>query len=112
VFTGKYLSTGFAALMGSGTPDDVMKLYTPACREGKSGDAIKQGAQIAGRLAPAGPHPKVEGVELGNGFEVATTQNGYAVTVPDSRNIHLLIGGVGHSARSARGAEPGGRRRR
>jgi hypothetical protein len=44
-------------------------------------------------LAPAGPHPKIEGVELGEGFAVAPTQSGYAVTVPESRNIRLLIGG-------------------
>jgi hypothetical protein len=36
---------------------------------------------------------KSRGIELGDGFDVAVTQNGYVVTLPDDRNIRLRIDG-------------------
>ena len=93
VFAGKFLSTGFGVLVGSTSPDEVMKLYAPACASGDKGTQLKQDMLASQRLVPPDKRVKVDGVEFGDGFEVGVTSNGYLVTLPSSKNIRLHVNG-------------------
>jgi hypothetical protein len=93
VFAGKFLSTGFGVIIGNATPDDVIALYKSECLAGEAGTALKQDAAASRQLVPAAKRVKIDGVEFGDGLEVATTQNGYAVRLPGSKNIRLRING-------------------
>jgi hypothetical protein len=93
IFAGKFLMTGFNTLRGHGSVDDMLALYAPACREGSTGDQLRE--QIAGSLkySEAGKPPRVDGIDFGRAFEVAPAENGYVVTLPASKDVRLRVNG-------------------
>jgi len=98
VFAGKFVSTGFGVLIGQATPGEVLKLYAPACTQGDKGTKLKQDMAQSRQLVPSDKRVKVDGVEFGDGFDVGVTPNGYAVTLPGSKNIRLHVNGEWVSA--------------
>ena len=80
--------------MGSGSPDDVMKLYTPACREGKSGDTIRQGAHCQPHGSPRARIPRSKA----SSSATASPWRRHRTATPSrcltSRNIRLLVDGT------------------
>jgi hypothetical protein len=64
--------------------------------------------QSSQQLVPPNKRVKVDGVEFGDGFEVGITSNGYAVTLPGSKNIRLHVNSdwvVAHDQLAALGIE-------
>jgi hypothetical protein len=98
VFAGKFLSTGFGVLIGTGAPADVLQLYTPACATGETGARLKQDMQQSRQVIADDKRVKVDGVEFGDGFEFGMRPNGYVVTLPGSKNIRLHVNGEWVSA--------------
>ena len=92
-FAGKFISTGFNVLMGTTAPEEVLKLYSPACNQDDKATPLKQDMQASQQLVPRDKRVKIDGVEFGDGLAVATTANGYVVTLPGSKNIRLRIDG-------------------
>jgi hypothetical protein len=98
VFAGKYLMAGFNLLTGSKTPESMLELYAPRCREGDSGQRLKALMQESQSATPDHKPLKIDGIAFGEDLKVDPSENGYSVQLPRDQDIQLLVDGKWLSA--------------